>query len=135
MLLVDNAVWSFGLQLSNGIPIPSFKEDPEDTEFIHLMSYLDKCAEVEDVREVNKKAFSLQEMFQQPFDNFVDYYYDLEDCEQLMAEERENDYFERKSTLVVGNQNRPLRHPPKSVDECLDGLGDILRECGGKLPV
>ena len=30
ILLVDNAVYSFGQQLDNGIPIASFKEDPED---------------------------------------------------------------------------------------------------------
>ena len=45
------------------------------------MGYLEKCAQVEDVREVNKKAFGLEEMFKQPFDPFVDYYYDLDDCE------------------------------------------------------
>lgn len=25
--------------------------------------------------------------------------------------------------------------PPKSVDECLDGLSQILQECGGRLPI
>lgn len=33
MLIVDNAVYSFGQQLDNGIPITPFKEDPQDIEF------------------------------------------------------------------------------------------------------
>ena len=57
MLLVDNAVYSFSEQLSNGIPIPSFKEDPDDIEFLHLIKYLEKCAQYEDVRYINRQAF------------------------------------------------------------------------------
>ena len=44
ILLVDNAVYSFGQQLDNGIPIASFKEDPEDAEFENLIPYLEECA-------------------------------------------------------------------------------------------
>ena len=97
------------------------------------MRYLEKCAQVEDVREVNKKAFGLAEMFKHPFDSFVDYYYDLEDCEQLMAEERENDYFTRKQKSISIGARRVVRPPPKSVDECLDGLSELLKEGGGRL--
>ena len=51
-----------------------------------------------------------------------------------MAEERENDYFERTNNMS-SSQRRSLRPPPKSVDECLDGLSEILKENGGRLPV
>lgn len=147
MLLVDNAVYSFGAQLSNGIPIPSFKEDPDDIEFLHLIKYLDKCAACDDVREMNRAAFQLSAMFQHPFDDFVEYYYDLEDCEQLMAEERtradeergriENDsaHAEYVVSSTGSTAGRPKKLPPKSVGDCLDGLSAILRECGGRLPV
>ena len=146
MLLVDNAVYSFGAQLANGIPIPSFKEDPDDVEFLHLIKYLDKCAACDDVREMNRRAFQLDAMFQHPFDDFIEYYYDLEDCEQLMAEERGRAEDERarvesdsQAEYVVSSTGstagRPKKPPPKSVGECLDGLGAILRECGGRLPV
>ena len=53
ILLVDNAVYSFGHQLANGIPIASFKEDPEDREFDILIPYLEQCAKHDDVREYN----------------------------------------------------------------------------------
>lgn len=44
ILIVDNAVYSFGEQIDNGIPITPYKEDPGDTEFLNLIKYLDKCA-------------------------------------------------------------------------------------------
>lgn len=54
IIIVDNAVYSFGVQLDNGIPITPFKEDPDDTEFKHLIKHLEKCAKADDMREVNK---------------------------------------------------------------------------------
>lgn len=40
IILVDNAVYSFGFQLSNGIPILPFYNDPSDTELLQLVHYL-----------------------------------------------------------------------------------------------
>lgn len=37
IIIVDNAVYSFGAQLSNGVPICPFKDDKEDREFLFLM--------------------------------------------------------------------------------------------------
>ena len=79
ILLVDNAVYSFGYQLDNGIPIASFKEDPEDQEFEHLMPHLEACAQEDDVREYNRQKFQLQDLFDTPFENWIEYYYDMED--------------------------------------------------------
>jgi hypothetical protein len=56
---VDNAVISFGAQLSNGIPIPSFQEDKDDDQFDHLIKYLALCASYDDVREINKTVFQM----------------------------------------------------------------------------
>ena len=57
MIIVDNAVYSFGSQLSNGIPITPFKDDKEDTEFLSLMNYISAIAKHPDFRECNKAAF------------------------------------------------------------------------------
>jgi len=63
IVIVDNAVYSFGYQLENGIPIIPFYEDKEDEELLHLTQYLE-CLVVNggDVREHNKKAFQLREL-------------------------------------------------------------------------
>ena len=91
ILLVDNAVYSFGQQLDNGIPIASFKEDPEDREFEHLIPHLEACAKFDDVREYNCQKFQLQELFDTPLGEWIEYYYDMEDCQRLMEEERADD--------------------------------------------
>ena len=63
LIIVDNAVYSFGFQLANGIPITPFKDDKDDTEFTHLMNYLDMLAEVEDMQDYNRKAFKMEQMY------------------------------------------------------------------------
>ena len=59
MILVDNAIYSFGLQLSNGIPIIPFKHDKQDNEFLHLVKFLKDCAvnDIEDLREPLRASF------------------------------------------------------------------------------
>jgi len=81
MILVDNAIYSFGLQLSNGIPIIPFKTDKTDEEFKHLTSFLRDCYKLDDLTDPLKKSFhfdELKEMYN--FDDFIEYY-DYEECE------------------------------------------------------
>ena len=42
LVIVDNAVYSFGFQLDNGVPILPFYDDKLDEEMLHLIYYL-KC--------------------------------------------------------------------------------------------
>ena len=51
MVIIDNAVYSFGFQIDNGIPIIPFYNNPEDQELLHLMNYLNSLAFFEDMRE------------------------------------------------------------------------------------
>lgn len=60
MVIVDNAVFSFGAQLSNGIPICPFKEDKNDREFIYLMNYLTALKDYDDMRVLNREAFQME---------------------------------------------------------------------------
>jgi CTD small phosphatase-like protein 2 len=57
MVIVDNAVYSFGFQLENGIPIIPYYEDDNDEELFHLIPYLTILADCEDVRIKNREAF------------------------------------------------------------------------------
>ena len=74
MIIVDNAVFSFGAQLANGVPITPFKDDREDKEFIYLMNYLDKLKEYEDMREFNREAFKMEQVYQIKLDPYIHYY-------------------------------------------------------------
>lgn len=60
VLLVDNSPLSYSLQPANGVPCSSFIDDPEDAELEILAPYLEKMANVPDVRRethVWKAAF------------------------------------------------------------------------------
>ena len=59
VLIVDNAVYSFGYQFDNGIPIIPFYFNKKDNELKSLISYLKSIYHMEDVREANRKLFKL----------------------------------------------------------------------------
>jgi len=61
IVLVDNAAYSFGYQIENGIPIIPYYDNKEDEELKHLIPYLKSLAPVRDVRDVNKQAFRMQQ--------------------------------------------------------------------------
>ena len=61
IVLVDNAAYSFGYQIENGIPIIPYYDNKEDVELKHLIPYLKSLAPVRDVRDVNKQAFRMQQ--------------------------------------------------------------------------
>jgi len=62
MVLVDNSVLSFAMQIENGIPILPFYVNKQDEELLHLIYYL-KCLVVqEDVRPHNREAFGLNKL-------------------------------------------------------------------------
>lgn len=62
MVIVDNLVHSFGLQIENGIPILEWTGDKKDTELKFLMEYLVKASSAEDLREYNKENLKLREL-------------------------------------------------------------------------
>lgn len=59
LILVDNAAYSFGFQVENGIPIIPFYDNKADQELRHLIPYLKFLSTVKDLREVNKQTFKL----------------------------------------------------------------------------
>jgi len=59
LLLIDNAAYSFGFQLENGIPIIPFYDNKADQELRHLIPYLKFLSSVKDLREINKQTFKL----------------------------------------------------------------------------
>jgi Dullard-like phosphatase family protein len=65
LILVDNSLYSFANQLSNGILISSFYDEPADNELENILSYLvDYLSICEDIRFVNDQVFNFQSMYE-----------------------------------------------------------------------
>lgn len=70
LVIVDNAAYSFGYHLDNGIPIISWHDDPYDRELYNLMDYLKILAQAEDVRDVNRQIFHLRTFYEDYIQEF-----------------------------------------------------------------
>lgn len=73
VIIVDNAVYSFGYQLENGIPIIPFYYNKNDTELKSLTEYLKVLYYARDVREFNRRHFKFH------------YYVDMESQDEILA--------------------------------------------------
>lgn len=70
IIIVDNASYSFGYQIDNGLPILPYYDNKSDIELKHLLNYLKSIHHVRDIREVNKKLLRISSFgdFQDPID-------------------------------------------------------------------
>lgn len=145
LVIVDNAVFSFGAQLANGIPIAPFKNDKDDREFIHLMNYLEVMKNYDDLRIPNREAFKMEQVYQFKLDKYIQYYdYDL--CDEKSDDDYSDTEGEETTTktreftdVLMRDENDPLSNLgsiatneksnsmgskkgklPKSINDCLD---------------
>ena len=81
VVIVDNAVFSFAFQLDNGVPIIPFYDDKEDAILPKITDYLLSLKDVEDVRAINRRTFSLSELYDLDVPRFIKYYYDDEEAD------------------------------------------------------
>ncbi|CAD8187065.1 unnamed protein product [Paramecium octaurelia] len=79
ILLVDNASYSFGQQIDNGVPIIAYYDNKYDQELLYLQNYLMKFRMITDVRELNSQLLKMNSYtnYQDPLhlvqDLFPDY--------------------------------------------------------------
>jgi CTD small phosphatase-like protein 2 len=57
IVIIDNATYSFGYQIENGIPIVPFYDNKADVELKRLVKYLKSLDQATDVRYINSKTF------------------------------------------------------------------------------
>lgn len=60
IILVDNSIFAFANQLSNGVLISSFYNDINDCMLENLIDYLGILLNVKDVREINEQSFQFE---------------------------------------------------------------------------
>jgi len=54
LIIIDNAAYSFGFQLNNGIPIVPYYEGDTDLELKAMIPYIKSLQKAKDVRSYNK---------------------------------------------------------------------------------
>jgi len=59
VVIVDNAAYSFGYQIENGIPCAPYYDNKQDQELRHLIPYCKFLSGVKDMREMNKQTFKM----------------------------------------------------------------------------
>jgi CTD small phosphatase-like protein 2 len=62
IVIIDNSVEAFGLQINNGIPILSYNGEEEDSELSKLVPFLRTLSAVDDVRPFIRDKFSLTKL-------------------------------------------------------------------------
>jgi hypothetical protein len=120
LVIVDNAVYSFGAQLSNGIPITPFKEDKEDQEFLFLMNYLENIKDLEDMRVANKQAFKMDHIYKFNNENYIaEYDYDL--CNNSSEDEYSESEEEHHSQFLHKQKSNPFQTATEEIKETDEG--------------
>eukprot|EP01033_Poteriospumella_lacustris_P007138 gene7138-5136_t len=61
-MLVDNSPYAYSYQTSNGIPIESWYDDPNDTELLKLIGFLRRVQSADDVRPIIRNHFKTHEL-------------------------------------------------------------------------
>ena len=116
MVIVDNAVYSFGFQLDNGVPIIPFYDNKKDEELHHLIFYMKCLSTMADMRDQNKQAFQLSILDHDYIDSYLEEYYQQmgdnenpEEAELESGEEEDSldqDPEESKEKWVVKQQEQ-----------------------------
>lgn len=116
IILVDNAVYSFGFQLDNGIPIFPYLKGKEDRQLKYLKEYLKEIS-IKDIIPDLKKTFQMSYLYKCDIDSFLDYYDNEEsdeDADDILDQMFNNEIFRRKA---LSFQSVPLIHKTRSYTE------------------
>ena len=71
IIIVDNLIHSFGLQLDNGIPILEYLKGKDDIELIGLEKMLVTLSTVDDVRDHLRQTLQLRKVLEKSEENFL----------------------------------------------------------------
>jgi Dullard-like phosphatase family protein len=139
IILVDNAVYSFGFQLDNGIPIFPYIKGKDDMQLMYLKEYL-KAISSRDIIPDLKKTFQMSYLYKCDIDSFLDYYEDEdgdEDNDDILDQMISNDLFRKKAQSF---QSIPLMLKTKSYTETIlkstekDRLLDSITVTSNEIP-
>lgn len=86
IVLIDNAVYSFGHQLDNGIPIFNYIQGEDDKQLLYLKEYLELIKGKDIIKDL-KRTFKMTELHDSDVDGFLDIYDGDEEDETLQNDD------------------------------------------------
>lgn len=98
IILVDNAVYSFGFQLDNGIPIFPYIQGKDDKQLLYLKEYLELIVDKDTIKDL-RKTFKMTELYKYDIDSFLEHYENDDDSEEandILDEMVKNNIFREK---------------------------------------
>lgn len=116
IVIVDNAVISFAYQIDNGIPILPFREDKEDTEFLHLIKIMKDISKEQDCRNFVRRAFKLNEIMSTDINSYIQFY-EMSDSEEDLSDDDCLDLLAQcqKSLSLSAQKSEPPKGKPKKL--------------------
>ena len=117
IILVDNAVYSFGFQLDNGIPIFPYIKGKDDKQLLYLKEYLKSISRKEIIPDL-QKTFQMSSLYSWDIESFLDYYEDDEDSDENaddILDQMFNNEINRKKAMSF--QSMPFMHKNRSYTE------------------
>ena len=109
LVIVDNSILSFALQLNNGVPIIPFYNDKSDAIFPLLTNYLISLEGLEDYRSGNLQMFGMQYLFDPNVENFINYYISI-----IRQHAELNNIFAKKKRILPPSS----KEEPNKVKKC-----------------
>ncbi|EAS06725.2 NLI interacting factor-like phosphatase (macronuclear) [Tetrahymena thermophila SB210] len=106
IVIVDNAAYSFGFQIENGIPIIPFFENKKDMELKFLTDFLKKLLDKDDVRVFIHKTFKLN-IYQEceSVEEALERVYGIKQNDQIQEMEN-NQYQQMDEDMYYQQQNQ-----------------------------
>jgi hypothetical protein len=126
VIIVDNSIFSFASQLDNGVPIIPFYDDKEDCILPKIKDYLIKLKDLEDIRVINRKTFSLSKLCELEVSSFLKYYYDSPVAGKRKESKAESEEKKCNSVIITNTDNLLDKSAQEVVEEHLGKFRESL---------
>ena len=90
-MIIDNNIYSFALNLENGIPVHNFLGDKNDTCLLQVINYLDYIKDFSDLRKENERIYEFRKMYNSNIEDCIEFYYS--DQFTSIGPHEEDDFF------------------------------------------
>eukprot|EP00826_Nyctotherus_ovalis_P057436 TRINITY_DN7849_c0_g1_i2.p1 TRINITY_DN7849_c0_g1~~TRINITY_DN7849_c0_g1_i2.p1 ORF type:complete len:498 (-),score=152.55 TRINITY_DN7849_c0_g1_i2:110-1603(-) len=128
VIIVDNSIFSFAFQLDNGVPIIPFYDDKEDCIMPKIRDYLISLKDLEDIRAINTRTFSLTELYRLDISSFLKYYQEEKKEEAKIEESKESEGRGYNSMILTSSEDAlpKKKSAQELVEDCLGKFRESL---------